>query len=421
MVQAQPNPVKESTSTPVVKVCRPIIPGTPWVYEQTAIDVIKEMLSEGTALVLPALGQRIAGRRVLIKPNLVRPNLRLSFTTDLRLIEALIEFLKDLGARNVVIGENSTCDTATETTFALLGFGELKKKYGIELCPFDAEESIRVQHPAAVLLKEFHLPRTVLDVDTIVNVPKMKTHGQTLVSLALKNHHGFCVKRERLLFHTAALDQKLVDIYAYLKSKEVLQVIDGLWAIEGQGPCDQGEQLKDFNTLFIGADAVAVDAAACMVMGIDPREVPTIRIASAQGLSTSDLGNPSLQTIGEGGVLGRPFKRPVGGVSGLYPGIKIIELGVCKGCQTHAQVALDIMKDEKELDLLPPSMVLVLGRPQPQVPLPLSAEDENWFFGDCALELAYDLATRKSIGHCIPGCPPWLSDLRSALKNTYHL
>ncbi|OFV68326.1 MAG: protein containing DUF362 [Candidatus Syntrophoarchaeum caldarius] len=133
--------------------------------------------------------------KVLIKPNFLNSSsAETGVTTDLRIIEGLIEILKEKGIKEIYVGEASF--EKTQRVFESLDVYNLEQD-GVKVVNFEEDEWIVVESPLKLALKHFHLPKTVMDCDLIINVAKMKTHSETGVSLGIKNLLG-CILRGAL-------------------------------------------------------------------------------------------------------------------------------------------------------------------------------------------------------------------------------
>jgi uncharacterized protein (DUF362 family) len=391
--------------------------GSPWEYGSKDIILLYSNITSGLSALNIDLSHIIFNKNILIKANLVRAHKNLSFTTDFRVLEAVLKLLRDYGAKEITVGDNSSYDANTDQIGNDLGLPNIVKKYGAKFLPFELDEQVLVKNKNATLLNEFHLPKIVIECDYIINIPKLKTHTLTQVSLAVKNHHGLISKTDRLLYHRDDINEKLLDIYSFIKDKEILHIIDGLWALEGQGPCDQGEQIPNFNCLLIGSNAISVDAVASSLMGFDPREVPSVRIGDWRGLGAGRLENIQIMGVPLVNVQ-RHFKRPICAVSGMYREVRAIEFSSCKGCTGHAMVSLDIMSDLGELKHIPSNVVLILGDP-PDGFVPEWKDKDIWLIG-CATSSTKKFLQSGNV-YTIEGCPPWLADLRNAMMEIYKI
>lgn len=348
------------------------------------------------------------GNKVLIKPNLVYPAPPPA-TTDPRIIEPLIELSKEAGAGEVSIGDSSShsgkypfgvVKWASEDIFTKTGTDSVAKRYGAKIIDFDKSEYVTLKIPKGVILKEVEIAKPVIDVDVLINVPIMKTHNETLVTLGIKNFHGIISDKYKLQYHRNDLSQKLVDIHKVVHSH--LTVIDATKAMEGFGPA-MGETVE-MDLIIASKDVVAADAVASEIMDISAMEVDTTRIAHSQGIGVGDLNK--IKIFGEDiEKVRRRFKRPDNSITGVFPGVTVIEGGVCRHCYVRARQFLEILKRANLLDKANISTVLIgVG---PRIPEPEEVKGNVLIVGNCAIFSAkwfIQLMRDKAI--CMEGCPP---------------
>ena len=122
-------------------------------------------------------------------------------------------------------------------------------------------------------LGELWLPRTVLDSDFIVSMPKVKTHHWAGVTLSLKNMFGIVPGMKygwpKNLLHWHGIHECILDICATVPIHFV--IADGITAMEGNGPL-QGTA-RDLGKIVVADDPVAADATCARLMGLDPFRV----------------------------------------------------------------------------------------------------------------------------------------------------
>ena len=117
------------------------------------------------------------------------------------------------------------------------------------------------------------MPRTVLDSDFIVSMPKVKTHHWAGVILSLKNMFGIVPGMKygwpKNLLHWHGIHECILDICATVPIHFV--IADGISAMEGNGPL-QGTS-RHLGKIVLADDPVAADAACARLMGLDPLRV----------------------------------------------------------------------------------------------------------------------------------------------------
>ena len=246
------------------------------------IDDVRAAVRRGIDL-LGGVGEFVSeGERILLKPNLLvpRPPER-AVTTHPAIFRAVAEILLDGGAA-LAYGDSPGFGT---TAWAARRSGLADVAEALRIPAADFGQSETVSFPDGRLIKQFTLARGVLETDGIVSLPKLKTHGLTRITGAIKNQFGCIVGPLKPEFHARLPDvdrfaRMLVDLNRCLRPR--LFVVDGVVAMEGNGP--QGGRARPMNVLLFSRDPVAVDATICRLIGLDPDLVPPIVHGAASGL-----------------------------------------------------------------------------------------------------------------------------------------
>jgi uncharacterized protein (DUF362 family) len=287
--------------------------------------------------------------RILLKPNLVAPGV--NYTTKPAVIRALARLMQAAG-KEVLIGEGSAAASGfnvrngttyltrcedilngmQQYVFDQLGYTALAQSLGVPLVNLHTGEMVTVPVPGGLFWKEIVLPRALVDCDLVVSVPMMKTHACATVTLGLKNviglYPGAIYGSARWWIHgnTAAVSPgvafEILDMVRV--NKMGLTVIDGYWAMEGNGPT--GGSLVKMNLIIAGTSPLATDMVGAAVMGFTNLEaIPTFAWAHTLGMSPASLGE--IEVRGEAiANVQRNFVRPnlitcPGGVE-IYPAPK---------------------------------------------------------------------------------------------------
>ena len=227
-------------------------------------------------------------RPVLIKPNYINArHPSTGITTDSRVIEGVVGFLKQHGVEGIVIGEGSG-HSDTFTAFRNAGVDALAERWGVKLVDLNKDEFIEVHPPTPLALKRAKIAKTALE-SVIISVPKLKLHRMTGVTLSIKNMMGTMTPKGSMHRN---LSKNIADLASIAKPS--IAVIDGI--IAGEGHETSGNPIE-MNLVIAGRDPVAVDAVGAAVMGVSPETVKHLRYAEQKGLGTCNLNQ--IEVVGE--------------------------------------------------------------------------------------------------------------------------
>lgn len=167
---------------------------------------------------------------------------------------------------------------------------------GIMLADFDKGKT--VTHDKALLNKRFVLANGVIEADGLVSLSKLKTHGLTRFTGAIKNQFGCIPGFHKTQFHVRIADPykfatMLVDLNTLIKPR--LCIMDGIMSMEGNGP--RSGKTKKLGVLLFSGDPVALDAIACKIINLNPEYVPTAKPGEISGLGTYHYEN--IEAVGE--------------------------------------------------------------------------------------------------------------------------
>lgn len=226
---------------------------------------------------------------VLLKPNFINArHPSTGITTDARVVEGIIKYLKDEDVDEIIVGEGCG-HSDTFKAFKVAGIDLLEDKYGITLIDLNKDTLVEVFPPDPLALRKVKLAKTVLETN-VISVPKLKLHGGAGVTLGLKNLMG--VMRPKGSMHNGRLSKNIADLASVVPPH--LTVIDGI--IAGEGHETSGNPVK-MDLIIAGMDPVAVDAVGAAVMGVSPMNVKHLVHSMKKGLGTCDLGQITI--IGE--------------------------------------------------------------------------------------------------------------------------
>lgn len=234
------------------------------------------------------------GQRVVVKPNAAwdTPPERAA-NTNPDLVGAIVKDCVNAGASVVYVFDH-TCDN-WEMAYKNSGIETAVKNAGGKMVPGNFERNYRdVSIPGAKRLTGAKVHEQILDADVFINVPVLKHHGSTSVTIAMKNLMG--IVWDRRFWHRNDLHQCIADFCLFRKPD--LNIVDGYLVMTQNGP--KGTSTSDLTmmkSLLISSDIVAVDAASTLLLGTQPDEIGHLRIASEMNIGNINLGQLNIKRI----------------------------------------------------------------------------------------------------------------------------
>jgi uncharacterized protein (DUF362 family) len=275
-------------------------------------DVLRESLARGFQLAPPP---DVQGKRVLLKPNFVEYAPQRPVTTHVELIRETVKAFRERGAAEVVIGEGPGHNPDTDEVWGRSGLYRIGAEEGAKVVDLNVDDLVLTRMRTfpegkgfkGRVLEHLFLPRTLLEADYVVSMPKLKTHHWSGVTLGMKNLFGVVPSVKygwpKNLLHVNGIVRSIVELAATIPV--AYTIVDGVEGMEGNGPI-VGTAVPSHCLLF-GRSVYSVDWVATRVMGLDPAKLPVMALASATGfgsLADVPMVGESLKT------LERPFVLP---------------------------------------------------------------------------------------------------------------
>jgi len=222
---------------------------------------------------------------VLIKPNIAWDRTpEQAATTNPDVVAALIDLCFKAGAKRVNVFDNA-CNSAKQC-YANSGIEKKAKEHRANVFFPSHWNTLSAKFNYKSPMENWPIFREALECDTFINVPILKHHGLTELTLSMKNLMGVCGgTRGQIHFDIAT---KLVDLTGFINPD--LTVIDAYRVLVRHGPA--GGNLDDvvkMNTIIVGTDPTLTDTFACKLMDTDPLSIPYIKNASERNFGSIDL------------------------------------------------------------------------------------------------------------------------------------
>lgn len=168
------------------------------------------------------------------------------------------------------------------------GLREALKGFDVEFREFKTSVKIDVGEP----FNKIEIAADALEADVFVNLPKLKTHAQMLMTLGVKNTFGCIVGLQKPEWHFRTgvnremFAKLLVKIHDAVRP--AVTVLDGILAMEGEGPGRSGRP-KELGIVLGSDNAFALDIAVCRMLGLEPDMVFTNKAAGELGLAPGEV------------------------------------------------------------------------------------------------------------------------------------
>ena len=288
----------------------------------------------------------LAGKKIVLKPNLViaREPERAA-TTHPAVVEAVYDFLTELGADNVILAESPGgpyTSVSLNRIYRITGMTEIEGRKGI---PLNGDYSFRkMSFSGGRKLKEFDVITPIADADIIFNLCKLKTHSLTGLSCAVKNLFGVIPGTLKIEMHAAypkldVFSEMLVDLnFTLSEKKKIVSICDAVVSMEGNGPTN-GTPVET-GLILSSENAFALDVVAEKLVGLEG-ETKYLDIGCERlGIPRRYDGNIGIEGRPEGlrrpdskaGALLRGFPDMFGGLLGRFIEPKPKISARCVGC-----------------------------------------------------------------------------------------
>jgi lipopolysaccharide/colanic/teichoic acid biosynthesis glycosyltransferase/uncharacterized protein (DUF362 family)/ferredoxin len=249
---------------------------------------------------------RDTGARIVLKPNCNScMNALTGNTTDLRVLSGLLRVLADRGYRNLAVAEgtNSGFHRTGINVLGRLRVDALAARYGAEVIDCNASSAPRPVTFAGGVTA--YVAGECVEADLLINLPKLKTHFETGMSVCLKNLIGCLIGQENKKKTHRDLPGNILRLSAALAPG--LHVVDGLVAMEGCGP-SRGTPVAG-GVLVVGRDPFAVDLACAHMAGITVKRIAPLALARRLGLLPPETEETVRRLAAQGLV--PPLPRPL--------------------------------------------------------------------------------------------------------------
>lgn len=245
--------------------------------------------------------EKIGGMGKFVKKNdivLVKPNIGWDRTpeqaanTNPQVVAALIDLSFQAGAKRVNVFD-LTCNDA-KRCYANSGIENTAKEHGANIYFPDEWNTVKAHFNYDSPLEGWPVLKDAIDCDVFINVPVLKNHGLTRLTLSMKNLMGVCGGNRGVIHQN--IGEKLVDLTGFINPD--LNVIDAYRMLVRNGPSGGNlADVKRLDTVIVSADAMLADLYACKLAGVDPSSVSYLNNAMARNFGITDIDKANILSI----------------------------------------------------------------------------------------------------------------------------
>ena len=212
--------------------------------------------------------------------------------TNPQVVAALVDMCYRAGAKRVNMSDN-TCNEARRC-YDNSQIPKVAKEHGAYVHFVDDWNVIKAHFPYKSPMEDWPVFREAVECDTFINVPILKHHGLTGLTLSMKNLMGVC-SGMRGLIHVD-IGRKLADLTDFISPD--LTVIDATRVLVRNGP--SGGNLNDvvkMDKIIAGTDPVLTDAYACTLVDRNPMSISYIKESVERGYGSADLAGKDVLRV----------------------------------------------------------------------------------------------------------------------------
>ncbi len=251
-------------------------------YDQSCVD---DAVQRGVDLLGGAARFASPDENILLKPNILwGTDPQRCVVTHPAVFRAVGRVFKKTGAF-LKYGDSPGGIQASLKALKRSGHFDVAQQEGIE--PADFDNGKPVSHPKGVSSKNLVIANGVIESDGVISIPKLKTHGLTRLTGAVKNQYGCVPGGVKGDYHArfpdiAEFSRLVVDVCSLVSPR--LYIMDAVYAMEGNGP--QSGDPKKMGLIILSTDPVALDAVAARLIDLNPQYISTSIAGKEAGLGT---------------------------------------------------------------------------------------------------------------------------------------
>ncbi|MBY8982488.1 MAG: DUF362 domain-containing protein [Candidatus Lokiarchaeota archaeon] len=256
---------------------------------------------------------------ILLKPNLLID--KKDACTQPSFVKGIIKYLKlkKISMEKVFIGDSPGQVRKTAITIAKkLNIYDICEKEGLRFINFEKDTPIKEEIKDGIKLKEIFVSKPVKECDIIINLPKLKTHGEATITGAIKNYWGIIPGGLKAKYHLLGRDpfefgECLIDTFSWVvrKKSKRITIYDLDKVMQGpMGPVSG--KMINWGLILAGTDELALDIVALEIGKVKAQNVPHIVSAIKRKMGIGNIENIEIvgKSLEEAKKIAPKFKIP---------------------------------------------------------------------------------------------------------------
>jgi uncharacterized protein (DUF362 family) len=241
----------------------------------------------------------VAGKKVVLKPNIIYNLPDRAINTEAAVIDATILLLQEKGAKEIIVAEGTAYQRDITDLLYSSNIAPVLEARGVRFVDLNQDDIVKVPSKGGYTGREFTwMPKTIAEADLLVSMPKLKTHHWAGATLSMKNLYGIVPGVRygwpKNALHVTGIDANIVELYETMPPQ--IAIVDGIVGMEEDGPLFGKNRTA--GVLVIGTDLVAVDATCARIMGFDDIQNQIKHIWYAEWLGLGQMNIDRVKVVG---------------------------------------------------------------------------------------------------------------------------
>lgn len=224
------------------------------------------------------------GDVVLVKPNIGWDRTpEQAGNTNPQVVAALVDMSFKAGAKRVNVFD-ITCNDARRC-YVNSGIEKIAADHGAKVYHPEGWDTVKASFAYESPMEGWPILKDAIDCDVFINVPVLKHHALSRLTLSMKNLMGVCGGNRGVIHQN--IGEKLVDLTGFMNPD--LTVIDAYRILVRNGPT--GGNLADVEMpkkIIVSTDPTLADIVACGVARVEPSDVPYVKSAIRRNFGITD-------------------------------------------------------------------------------------------------------------------------------------